>query len=102
MHPSTILPVPDEKARHQMMETFVNDLRIVAQIICRLTKKLKHERSLPDENYSNENYFAINAVAKTILTSSVVVGLRSFSFQKATGGMVSAHAMDSSSRRRRS
>ncbi|HEY3863540.1 MAG TPA: UdgX family uracil-DNA binding protein [Verrucomicrobiae bacterium] len=32
-HPSAILRAPDEEARHQMMENFVNDLRIAARVI---------------------------------------------------------------------
>jgi DNA polymerase len=32
VHPSSILRAPDQNARHQQMQAFVNDLRIVAQL----------------------------------------------------------------------
>jgi DNA polymerase len=41
MHPSAILRAPDEDGRHQMMETFVNDLKIAAQNISSSTTKSK-------------------------------------------------------------
>ncbi len=32
VHPSSILRAPDENARHQQMQAFINDLKIVAQL----------------------------------------------------------------------
>lgn len=32
VHPSSILRAPDEKARHQQMQAFINDLKIVAEL----------------------------------------------------------------------
>jgi uracil-DNA glycosylase len=42
VHPSAILRAPDEKARHQMIETFVNDLRAAAEIISRSIRKFQN------------------------------------------------------------
>jgi DNA polymerase len=32
VHPSSILRAPDEQARHQQMQAFINDLKIVADL----------------------------------------------------------------------